>query len=299
MNCAILRYQIILTRMLRCLSWALLCGGLFVALGGCGEDEPSLKDDFNPSQEEERDRYKDPKEDLTEEEEEVDPSEEGPEIWGPGSPSGPAGPPPSDGSHESQQCSATQEEYYSCFGRCMSEETDQGALQKCQEKCQLCSEKEPERITPFNRVKPWGDHPCVKAAASNRLCVSHALSLKPRRGNYHDISSYFKNRLTQQPNYFLARVHLRSDFLRLYVRSARTSEAGKRFGFDFRGPVKFAMSSVPSSVGLSAQTSGQKYDLYVTVQQRSGHRCAVELAFLTPITHSVLAYYIGSAECRG
>lgn len=103
-------------------------------------------------------------------------------------------------------------------------------------------------------------------------------------------------RVLLTPNYL--RVFFSESLLRIILDgSDKMRHPISTRGVNFYGSLKQALNSVPSTTTISHLSSGQHYDVYLSIEKRQGNRCVISFALIRARTQKFAGYYFGSSYC--
>ncbi|MCY4444289.1 MAG: hypothetical protein OXC44_05785 [Proteobacteria bacterium] len=141
---------------------------------------------------------------------------------------------------------------------------------------------------------------CEAERVFNTICVAMPFSLKPRRGNVHDVARFRGNQATQSPNYFPARIEITDGSVIMWIKSVGSSITARRYGYEFKlagGGLQAAMTALPVVVSFLPKQSGQKESMHLRINSKSSHSCNVDILISPDWSQRILAVYQGTAKC--
>ena len=173
-------------------------------------------------------------------------------------------------------------------------------------------------------TKAWDQEPCAQKARTSgfrgTLCVAQRIHLygrhtrlfyPERKGGSASLGYKVDTlRVGTHPikSYKLKKVRLNSRRLALffsrtdasYIFNER-SDALTRHGINFYGPIQNYLQGTPNNAVISHVSSGQRYDLYLSIEEKSrrrgGTRCLISFALVRGDNQKFVAYYYGDSYC--
>lgn len=178
--------------------------------------------------------------------------------------------------------------------------------------------------------KAWDHEPCAQKARSSgfkgTLCVAQRILLygrhtrlfyPERKGLSASLGHKTDTmRLGTHPikSYKLRKVSLNSRRLSLFFQRSdgtyifnersdeRTNHPLHKHGINFYGPIGNYLQGTPNNAVISHVSSGQRYDLYLSIEEKSnrrgGTRCLISFALVRGDNQKFVAYYYGDSYCK-